>query len=203
MSQIAALPHTPDARSAEILQRIRHAFAEKGFDGASMQDLARAAGMSVGNFYRYFPSKAAIVEAMVSYDMAQVEADFALILTSADPLAAMRAKLMDRIATDCGMDNQLWAEITAAALRKPEVAAVVQRMETVVTTNFATVFARATGLGPDECLHRFGAQAKFLMMMIKAAATRAQGAEDDALKCLILRCIDRTLDEIAATPAGA
>ena len=50
-----------EERSHEILASIRQAFAEKGFDGASMQDLARAAGMSVGNFYRYFPSKAAIV----------------------------------------------------------------------------------------------------------------------------------------------
>ena len=29
-----------DARSHEILASIRQAFAEKGFDGASMQDLA-------------------------------------------------------------------------------------------------------------------------------------------------------------------
>ena len=54
----------PRPREYEILDNIRHTFAEKGFDGASMQDLARAAGMSVGNFYRYFPSKAAMVEAI-------------------------------------------------------------------------------------------------------------------------------------------
>lgn len=39
-----------------------------------MQDLARAAGMSVGNFYRYFPSKAAIVQAMCGYDLAEIGA---------------------------------------------------------------------------------------------------------------------------------
>ena len=57
--------HAPlaDQRSVEILEGVRRAFSEKGFDGASMQDLARACGMSVGNFYRYFPSKAAIVAA--------------------------------------------------------------------------------------------------------------------------------------------
>ncbi len=41
------LPHTHprrEERSHEILASIRQAFAEKGFDGASMQDLARAAG---------------------------------------------------------------------------------------------------------------------------------------------------------------
>ena len=75
MTQYSAIPSDtapsdPDAaparsREDEILDRIRSIFAEKGFDGASMQELARAAGMSVGNFYRYFPSKSAIVEALI------------------------------------------------------------------------------------------------------------------------------------------
>ena len=45
-------PPGTEQRIAEIIVSVRTAFAEKGFDGASMQDLARAAGMSVGNFYR-------------------------------------------------------------------------------------------------------------------------------------------------------
>ena len=47
--------HFHEDRSTGILEAARRAFAEKGFDGASMQDIARAAGMSAGNFYRYFP----------------------------------------------------------------------------------------------------------------------------------------------------
>ena len=78
---IRSTPATaPDLRSAEILDSARRAFVEKGFDGASMQDLARAAGMSVGNFYRYFPSKAAIVAALITRDLDEVEQDFREIL---------------------------------------------------------------------------------------------------------------------------
>ena len=79
MNQIKAIP-LADQRTAEILASARMVFAEKGFDGASMQDLARKAGMSVGNFYRYFPSKSAIVESLISQDMARLEQDFASIL---------------------------------------------------------------------------------------------------------------------------
>ena len=50
-----------------------------------MQDLARAAGMSVGNFYRYFPSKAAIVEQLIAHDLAEMEGHFAEIMTSPFP----------------------------------------------------------------------------------------------------------------------
>ncbi len=78
-------PSPADQRSAEILASVRQAFVEKGFDGASMQDLARAAGMSVGNFYRYFPSKAAIIKAMIEVDLAEIQRDFATILGSRRP----------------------------------------------------------------------------------------------------------------------
>ena len=91
MTAPAALSQPADARSVEILDRVRHAFAEKGFDGASMQDLARAAGMSVGNFYRYFPSKAAIVEGLIHRDLSEIEAVFASVMGSPDPLGALRA----------------------------------------------------------------------------------------------------------------
>lgn len=189
-------PTPPLDRSDEILGRIRTAFAEKGFDGASMQDLARAAGMSVGNFYRYFPSKDAIVEAMVGYDMAQMERDFAAILGSDDPLAGIRAKITQRLNEGCAEDGQLWAEITAAAHRKPEIARICGTMEEVVATNLLTIFARLTGTSTDQTVQRFGAHARFIVMMVKAAAMRKREHPDPDLTALILRSIDATLSEI-------
>jgi AcrR family transcriptional regulator len=114
---------TPQAeeRGLEILASIRQAFAEKGFDGASMQDLARAAGMSVGNFYRYFPSKAAIVQAMCGYDLAEIQSEFSEIQSSDAPMAALRERILMHFSEEGMQDGQLWAEITAAAMRKPEI----------------------------------------------------------------------------------
>ena len=77
---------TLDQKIADILVRVRSAFIEKGFDGASMQDLARAAGMSVGNFYRYFPSKSAIVEQLIAYDLDEMQAEFAQVIKSDHPI---------------------------------------------------------------------------------------------------------------------
>lgn len=198
IAQIAPQGTGPE-RSAEILGRIRTAFAEKGFDGASMQDLARAAGMSVGNFYRYFPSKDAIVEAMVSYDMAEMQRDFAAIHTSADPVAAMRARIVERLGEGCAEDGRLWAEITAAAHRKPEIASICCGMEDLVAQNLVGVFARMTGLPPAEAETRFSAEARFIVMLVKAAAMRKRAEPDPALDALILKTIDSTLSAIAGT----
>src|SRR3712207_1323475 len=97
----------PQARGEELLSHARAAFVEKGFDGASMQDLARAAGMSAGNFYRYFPSKAAIVEALIERDLLEIEDAFQAILASPDPLAALKAALREQMNQHCaGHDDQ-------------------------------------------------------------------------------------------------
>lgn len=191
-----------DQRVADILAAVRVAFAEKGFDGASMQDLARTVGMSVGNFYRYFPSKAAIVEQLIAQDLAEMERDFETVLTSANPIAALREQVALRLLQHqtCN-DGQLWAEITAAALRKPEIGMACQHMETSVAGYLTQAFALATGLAPAEALARFSTHASFIVLLVKSAAMMApqNGPARDDLNALILRTIDQTLDEIASS----
>lgn len=194
-----------DDRTTAILESVKHAFAEKGFDGASMQDLARAAGMSAGNFYRYFSSKNAIVAAMIARDLADVRRDFEIVQTSDNPLLALREKFEMRIdALDC-CDGPLWAEIDAAALRRPDIGEVVARMEQEIAVFLTTVFARISGLPTDIARQRFSGQAAFLVLLFKGASQRLSGRgcqlPDDtrkSLRNLILQTIDKTLAEIAS-----
>lgn len=193
-----------DLRSAEILESARRAFAEKGFDGASMQDIARKAGMSVGNFYRYFPSKSAIVEALIALDLQEMEQDFAAILSDAKPIQALRKTIERRIVeADCQKDGQIWAEITAAALRKPEIGKAARRMETEVVGHLTTVFARASGLTLDEARKRWTAHAQLLVMLVKSCAMQPPDtpvAPD--LTRLLMRNIDLTLQDISTSAAA-
>src|SRR5689334_8689197 len=46
-----------DRRLAKVLQHAAQIFCEKGYEGASMRDLSRAAGMSLAGLYHYFESK--------------------------------------------------------------------------------------------------------------------------------------------------
>jgi AcrR family transcriptional regulator len=196
-----ALQTPADDRSDAILSSIRQIFIAKGFDGASMQDLARAAGMSVGNFYRYFPSKAAIIEALVARDLAGTEQDFAAIITSPAPMQRLRQTIAERISGKaCGEDGPLWAEICAAALRKPEIAQVLARMESEIAGYLITIFAHATGLPGAEAARRFGAHAAVIVMMVKSAAMVAQveNVSQADVVALIQRNIDHMLNEISA-----
>lgn len=198
--EIACAPAPIDARAADILTRARQAFIDKGFDGASMQDLARAAGMSVGNFYRYFPSKNALVEALIFCDMRDMDADFAQVLDSPAPIRALRRLIRDRVLEDDRPgDGQLWAEITAAALRKPEIAAITRAMEERITGYLCAIFARATGRNATA---PFAARARFLVCLVKAAGMlpRNDPTSPDVL-ALFLSTIDDTLAAIAPFPA--
>lgn len=191
-------------REAGLLAAARAAFVEKGFDGASMQDLARSAGMSAGNFYRYFPSKAAIVEAMVARDLAAVEDEFRLIAASPRPIATLRTLLRKRMEERCGGEETLWAEITAAAARKPEVAAILARMEDGIVRRLARVMGLAVGgLSEDEALHRFGTPARLIYVIMHGAMSShlLRDARDAALAEQLLQTIERIMLEACSCEA--
>lgn len=204
--QLAVQPHA-DQRSAEILVLVRQAFVEKGFDGASMQDLARAAGMSVGNFYRYFPSKAAIIAALISADHSDVMRDFDIIIKSPQPMQALRRLLHTRLAgEDCPVkDTELWAEIEAGARRNPEIGAAVQQMERTVAAALFAVFAAETGLTLKQAEQRFSASAAFIMVLFKAASCLncPSTVDQTELKSMIIRTIEQTLDDVATSARKA
>jgi AcrR family transcriptional regulator len=50
----------------KILTTARHLFAEKGYDGCNVSDIAKTAGMSQGNIYWYFPSKQDVYAAVLA-----------------------------------------------------------------------------------------------------------------------------------------
>src|SRR5512142_2694514 len=71
---MVATPHTntvhvlgdeDSAKRRQILAGARKVFMDLGFDGASMGEIARAAGVSKGTLYVYFADKCALFEAMV------------------------------------------------------------------------------------------------------------------------------------------
>src|SRR5271155_2981977 len=59
------------ANRRQIMDGARSVFLSAGFDGASMNDIARAAGVSKGTLYVYFDSKEHLFEALIREDKEQ------------------------------------------------------------------------------------------------------------------------------------
>ena len=63
------MPNVPrlsaEARKEAIVEAVQDVFAEKGFDGTTTRELAKAAGVSEALLYKHFPSKESLYAAML------------------------------------------------------------------------------------------------------------------------------------------
>ncbi len=62
-------------RVAELLAAGAAVFAEKGFEAATMTDIAARAGAPIGSLYQFFPSKEALADTLVQNYVALLAAD--------------------------------------------------------------------------------------------------------------------------------
>jgi AcrR family transcriptional regulator len=64
-SPLRLVGETDSAKRRQIIDGARKVFMDLGFDGASMGEIARAAGVSKGTLYVYFADKSGLFEAIV------------------------------------------------------------------------------------------------------------------------------------------
>jgi len=74
-------------RRKQILDAARHAFRSHGFHAASMAVVAAGAKMSVGQIYRYFDNKEAIVAAIVGEHVEEFMRDLTMLASEEGPLS--------------------------------------------------------------------------------------------------------------------
>ena len=85
-----------EARPEEILEAALAEFNERGFDAARMEDIGKRAGISKAAVYLYFPSKVALLKALIEAKVSPL-ANQAQTLAAAgqgDPLMALRMLAM-------------------------------------------------------------------------------------------------------------
>ncbi|HEY6256266.1 MAG TPA: helix-turn-helix domain-containing protein, partial [Xanthobacteraceae bacterium] len=56
------------AKRRQIIEGARQVFLAQGFDAASMNEIARVAGVSKGTLYVYFANKEQLFEAIVGHE---------------------------------------------------------------------------------------------------------------------------------------
>jgi AcrR family transcriptional regulator len=93
-----AAPGDDSAKRRQILDGARAVFMAQGFDGASMNDVAREAGVSKGTLYVYFASKEALFEALIRQDK-QTQAERLCDFDPALPLETALARFGEAVMT--------------------------------------------------------------------------------------------------------
>src|ERR1044071_6160977 len=97
MSRVAATEERPlraDARRnrEKVLAAARAVFSEHGRE-AQMDDVARRAGVGVGTVYRHFPTKEALIEALMVDSFKSIAAEAERALDIEDPWEALTTVL--------------------------------------------------------------------------------------------------------------
>ncbi|KOF14227.1 TetR family transcriptional regulator [Ensifer adhaerens] len=119
-------PEKHAARRQVILDAAIACFSRKGFHGTSTAEICAEAGMSPGNLFHYFPTKHAIIAAIVEEER-QETAEFFRELHEAPDLFAALLGFMDvvlRLAAD-PVYSSLALEIAAEAMRDERIGELV------------------------------------------------------------------------------
>jgi len=92
---------------AGLLAAARAVFAEGGYRGANIRDIARRAGFSVGGVYQFYPSKDDLYVAVLDEGWTRLKADISVALRAGGSLAQLSA-LTHLLADSYASQRGLW-----------------------------------------------------------------------------------------------
>jgi len=142
-----------DPTRDRLIEAAAAVFAEKGYDGAGVQEIARRAGFTTGAIYGRFRGKAelllAAIEAHTTNELEQLFAEHRFEGRATDVLTTVGSHLLTD-PFDAG--QALLLEAFVAARRDPEVAELMRGLLQQRSRTFAALVedAKASGLVVDE-----------------------------------------------------
>ncbi|CAM5770758.1 hypothetical protein LMIY3S_03280 [Labrys miyagiensis] len=149
-SHSAPEPKGLDARRTRILDAFEICIQRAGFHRTTMQDVAKEAGMSAGNLYRYFRSKEALVSGVIGRDRERFSADFREVAQSEDVMGSFialgRRHFTETPRARCIQFMEIWAE----ASRNPIVADMCSAVDREINDYMIAIIdaAKASGQIP-------------------------------------------------------
>ena len=125
------LDQPPQERMLQIFSEACRLFAQHGFDGTSMRDIAKACGISKATLYHYFPDKNAILRPLVMGITRSLHERVAAAVAERKDAGAS-ARLLAFMTESCAFfDQYRWAFIVSSTVfwTDPKVRQRRQRIE--------------------------------------------------------------------------
>jgi AcrR family transcriptional regulator len=163
------------AQRARILAAATTCFVEHGFHAASMANIAEAAQMSPGLMYRYFPSKNAIVLAIIERQLAESRAKIGELHSSTEIMLNLRQSFAQWQSDTPGtMNAALFLAMSADARRDPRIAAALRESDLLTRSDLEAWLGRSRkdggrGMPADVAESR----AILMLCVIEGLAVRA------------------------------
>ena len=104
-----------------MLQAAEALIERDGFDNARMRDIAELAGVSYQTLYNYFPTKARIVQALLTDDVDATDTDVIAILKRGDDLlTTLFAVLEVRMNSIAHHNRDLWRHVVIEYMKRSD-----------------------------------------------------------------------------------
>ncbi|WP_162140003.1 TetR/AcrR family transcriptional regulator [Sphingomonas sp. Mn802worker] len=191
-----------NARRSQVIQAARTLFAEAGFHNTGMAQISKASGVLVGQIYRDFANKEAIVAAMVEQDLDEFLYDGVLCnACSTGDHAAVRVWIADFVACEEVDDARIFAEITAEAARNERIAAIFHMIDQRLRQQLILALRIIAAADVDE--DRLVTVANLILTVSWGVMQRRvlwPGQVDRAVFAPLLACIDAQVDALCGDP---
>lgn len=105
---MARVTKEPAVRKNELIDAAEKLFYSVGYDETSVSDIVKAIGVAQGTFYNYFPSKEAVLEALVQRHVSKISVKLA-VLDNAEMTALERFEKMFYIIFENLRNGDGWA----------------------------------------------------------------------------------------------
>ncbi|MFF3543054.1 TetR/AcrR family transcriptional regulator [Streptomyces platensis] len=162
------------ARRQHIVNAACELFATQGFERTTTAQICKAAGMSSGNVFHYFPNKRAIFVALLQDDKNEKTERLAAATAGADPWAALLevVRFLAAPATE-PLAPPLVMEAMLQAHRDPELAELLGQDNTDEHTVITELLTKAAAAGQIDPGLDPGHAASWVMALIASMYTSA------------------------------
>ncbi len=158
-------PRADSLRNREKLLAAAHDVFSTGGPDASLEKVAKTAGVGIGTLYRHFPTREAMFQAVYKHEVDQLVALAAKLSNEAPPLEALR--------------QWLHAQIGMVATKKGMVAAL------------APAAGSSDALYADSSARMLAAIGTLMAAAIEAGEIRDDLAPEDVMRALLGMCYTR------------
>lgn len=117
----------------QILSAAASCFRERGIKATTMQEIAKRAGISVGNFYNYFDGKDAIIDEFAQREVARLACEIDEIVNGRVSLEEQRRQFRESLRKQLAVQRaRVKIEILEEAARNGSMGDIVKRSDAQV-----------------------------------------------------------------------
>ncbi|RSN40429.1 TetR/AcrR family transcriptional regulator [Actinomadura sp. WAC 06369] len=195
-----------ERRIAQILDAAAGVLAESGYEAATTNRIAAAAGISPGSLYQFFPNKEAIARALADRFAAGMGGAHRSAFEAADPAAVPLAELIDGIVDPLmafNLANPGFKALFARPDMPAELSAATRPIQDAVLGRVAGILAaRAPGLPEDDRTRGARVLIQVFKALVPLVAEAASQDERDALMAELKRVLAGYMTTLEARGAA-